>query len=996
MGGISRILNGRTGKGRLRFAAAFTVLLLSGTALAQTNPTLTEAERGIRGDDSDRATALSISEMAVDAHVTGRTADVTLTMMITSNSPVDFEGNLSLALPADAVVTGYALDVGGRMIPGQLIEQPRARNLYENEVRRGIDPGLAEVTAENRFTTRIFPIRQDLPRRFSISFSAPFDPDRGIDLPLLREHPIGQISAALKVDGYSTAPDIRFAGAPIALHAEGASFAGTASLNGQRLTGGLVITGGSLSAPMLITRHDSGDRFFLIGDDAQVPGNAGPARGGRLRIYWDRSLSHRDDPLEREISALTQLVDSTAPAAIDLVTFSSDAPQHLRPTDKAALQQQLEAVTYRGATSFAGLNDLRLPAADRCVLVSDGQVTIDRMAGFTPDCTLMVISASATADGARLARMAHKSGGQFLRLTEGAVEDTVARMARPAAGITAVRDGAGRPIDYRMLPAAHGQWRLAGPLPANGVVRVTRQGRGEQRYAAGNAAPIASAAPAALWAVQRISELSDNPVQHDDMAAMARRYRVAGPRMSFLVLETPEQYLNADITPPDGFSKDWLARYQAGAKEHARDKADERSNRLAYVLREWEQRRAWWNTDFAARKRTADREERQRSTDETVAMAPMAPPPPPPAPPPPPPAPVVNATANAEAYEADRAVVVTGTAVRRPDSNGSTANASIRVDLAEMPTDRPYLAALQAAPEAQRLAVLADQEIAWGTTPAFYFDVADWFRNKGDQATAMQLLLSALELTSADDETRQIVAFRLERDRAFNRAVELSELIAAANAEFRPQPLRDLALVLAARGTDEARNRNARRADLERAFTLLTDTALNPASGAFDGIEVIALMEANALIPQIKAAGGNWTLDPRLVALTDTDARIVISWSLDDADVDLWVTEPDGERVYYSHKLSANGGLISNDMTDGYGPEEYLIRRALAGAYKVQIDGYAGDRLNPNGSGRVMIRLQRNFARPGQQQQLVDLDIGFGRNTREERNRPVATLTVGQ
>lgn len=127
---------------------------------------------------------------------------------------------------------------------------------------------------------------------------------------------------------------------------------------------------------------------------------------------------------------------------------------------------------------------------------------------------------------------------------------------------------------------------------------------------------------------------------------------------------------------------------------------------------------------------------------------------------------------------------------------------------------------------------------------------------------------------------------------------------------------------------------------------------------------------------------------------TDTDVRILISWSMDDADVDLWMTEPGGEKVYYAHKQSAAGGLISNDMTDGYGPEEYVIRRAQAGAYRVQIDGFDADRLNPNGAGRVMIRLQRNFARPSQQQQLVDLDIGFTKRSREERTRPVATLTV--
>jgi hypothetical protein len=64
---------------------------------------------------------------------------------------------------------------------------------------------------------------------------------------------------------------------------------------------------------------------------------------------------------------------------------------------------------------------------------------------------------------------------------------------------------------------------------------------------------------------------------------------------------------------------------------------------------------------------------------------------------------------------------------------------------------------------------------------------------KGDLATANLLLLSALELPLTDDETRQIVAFRLERDKSYGRAVELTAQIAAGNADFRPQPARDFA-----------------------------------------------------------------------------------------------------------------------------------------------------------------------------------------------------------
>jgi uncharacterized protein YfaP (DUF2135 family) len=126
--------------------------------------------------------------------------------------------------------------------------------------------------------------------------------------------------------------------------------------------------------------------------------------------------------------------------------------------------------------------------------------------------------------------------------------------------------------------------------------------------------------------------------------------------------------------------------------------------------------------------------------------------------------------------------------------------------------------------------------------------------------------------------------------------------------------------------------------------------------------------------------------------LLDTDLRIVIEWTNDDADIDLWITEPTGEKVSYSNTESELGGVISNDMTDGYGPEEYLLRRAWGGVYKVIIDGYAPDRLNPNGKGRIMVRMIRNFGRPNQTEDLIDAELSFEED--KDGNSTIATLTV--
>jgi hypothetical protein len=76
-----------------------------------------------------------------------------------------------------------------------------------------------------------------------------------------------------------------------------------------------------------------------------------------------------------------------------------------------------------------------------------------------------------------------------------------------------------------------------------------------------------------------------------------------------------------------------------------------------------------------------------------------------------------------------------------------------------------------------------------------------------------------------------------------------------------------------------------------------------------------------------------------------SDLRVTISWNTDATDVDLWVIEPDGEKCFYSHAKTKNGGELSQDMTQGYGPERYQIQKAQKGTYRVVVHYYG---VNPN------------------------------------------------
>ena len=73
------------------------------------------------------------------------------------------------------------------------------------------------------------------------------------------------------------------------------------------------------------------------------------------------------------------------------------------------------------------------------------------------------------------------------------------------------------------------------------------------------------------------------------------------------------------------------------------------------------------------------------------------------------------------------------------------------------------------------------------------------------------------------------------------------------------------------------------------------------------------------------------------------DVQVTLTWN-NTADLDLWVTDPDGERIYFGNRTSASGGQLDRDVISGYGPENIFWppNEAPPGDYLVQVHHYSG------------------------------------------------------
>jgi len=84
------------------------------------------------------------------------------------------------------------------------------------------------------------------------------------------------------------------------------------------------------------------------------------------------------------------------------------------------------------------------------------------------------------------------------------------------------------------------------------------------------------------------------------------------------------------------------------------------------------------------------------------------------------------------------------------------------------------------------------------------------------------------------------------------------------------------------------------------------------------------------------------------------------------------------------------GGLVSRDFTQGYGPEEYVVRRAVPGAYAIKVH-YNGSRQQTLvGPATLTATLFTNWGRPDEQREVMTIRLATPRDL-----EPVGEVTIG-
>jgi Ca-activated chloride channel family protein len=258
-------------------------------------------------------------------------------------NPYPIEGRYVFPVPAGAAVSGFTMWVDGQALEARLLDADEARRIYEDYVRRAVDPALLEYIGRDTLSARIFPIPAGGERRIEITYSEllaaessmyryryPLDTERFSARPLERVRVVADLSTSQPLAAvYSPthALDITRSEARRA----------TVAYEEHNVRPALdfilyyAVTPAEVGVSLLTYRAPGDDTFFLLivsppdlGEISTIPKD--------IVLVLDRSGSMNGEKIDQAKTALCYIVENLNPNDRFAVLSFSDIASALYPT----------------------------------------------------------------------------------------------------------------------------------------------------------------------------------------------------------------------------------------------------------------------------------------------------------------------------------------------------------------------------------------------------------------------------------------------------------------------------------------------------------------------------------------------------------------------------------------------------------------------------------------------------------------------------------------
>ena len=929
---------------------SITLLASVGGAMAQ-KTVLPEVK--VRGQYN--ANPMQLQELSMDILVMGQTAVTTMEMTFYNPNDRVMEGEFEFPLSNGQEVSRFALDIDGKLREGVVVDKALGRQAFEDIARRNVDPGLLEKTEGNNFRARVYPMPAQGVRRILIAFEQELSQKDGRDfyfLPIASGVKLKHFKLRTEVVSRMVKADIENT-LQLNFGQSRNSYISEVKKDNYTLDKNIGLTFPKIDKPQLLTASKGTDSYLYGNIALEKQSLREKEKPKRIGILWDCSSSSQKRDFAKEFALLDAYFKEIKEVKVALTTFhirsSLAIPFKVENGNWQELRKYLEKLVYDGATDPQAM--LFPQESDEYFLFSDGIFNFrDKNFDFTRligqlHAPVNVVSSQPVANMDKLQYLSGATGGSFINLNTQEVSEAVKALQYQAFQVLDYKVKKGNVVNlYPQKGTLVGEnFTFSGYLNSEDATLVVSLGypnkvivEKELTFSKNTAASDEEfALLRRVWAEKKIAQLRREGAESKAIDVVGRRYGIVTEGNSLIVLETAEDYVRYQITPP----KELEQEYNKLSSEINSEKMEEQKQALEHVISQSKEQTSWWQTSYPIKKKNTKKNKKYGT------------------PPPPPPAMMVHAEEIAgynnaaemlryDASDDNAKMADMGTAGY--DIIADNSAQQMEMELAEpvartlgyeppqasivlnaYDPDTPYLKVLEYTDPAKAIETYHKLKKEYGQTPSFYVDVADYFFKRGDLAQAVLVVSNLAELSLEDAQLLRVLGYKLSSYKAYKEAIEVFRKVVTIREE-EPQSYRDLGLAL------------AEDKQYQEAVETLYKVVKNAWDDRFGDVQLVTMNDINSLVARHKGIKTNF-MDKRLLKSEPVDIRVVLSWDTDNCDMDLWVTDPTDEKCFFDNKLTYLGGKISKDVTQGYGPEEFMLKKAPKGSYKIEAD-YFGTR----------------------------------------------------
>ena len=919
----------------------------------------------IRGQEK----SLRISELKINVEVLGNIARTTMEMNFENNTDRILEGELNFPLGEEQTVTRFAMDVNGKLREGVVVEKEKGQQAFEAIVRKNIDPGLLEKTKGNNFKARVYPIPAKGNKRIIIAYEQELvGSEKGnlYLLPLQFKDKMDKFGIRVEVFKQKKKPildkneltNIEFSKWNESYIAE-KEF--TNYVADKQLGFAIPPTNNIYQTFVEKAARQVDDDYFYINLKPQKQWLAKTVPS-KICILYDVSSSAQKKDTLKEIAVLDKYFSSMKSVKIQLITFSneihSDEQFQFKNGNWDKLKNKLSNPSFDGATQLGAI-DLNKFKCDEFILISDGISNFGKSEIKTSKTPVVVISSNQSADFSYLKYIATATGGQFMNLKNLTVKQAYKKLTtQPYQFISASYDKAAISEVYPSIPSNFTtNFSLAGQLNTENAEITLNFGFGSKVIESikvklnKKGLMTDNNLVSRIWAQKKISELDMLYEKNKEkIITIGKKHSIVTRSTSLIVLDRIEDYVQYEIVPPKELQKEYFESVENQNNEKKRFEQEH----IEKVIQYFNTRVKWWGTKFTKEKKIVEKKPMKNSelTDTTIVE-------------------VLESLEETEISVSEESRMEATT----DDVNEEVENrfnidknkreekekqrfSSIKLNAWDPQT--PYMTEIKKASNKYKTYLALKQTYA--ATPSFYLDVANYFVKQGNKKLALRILSNIAEMEVQNHELMRILAHRLEQLKYYDLAISIYEEVVKIRSE-EPQSYRDLSLCLAA---DK---------QYQKALDIIYDAIKKPWDGRFPEIEGVMAVEMNRIISKAGSKVSTGKIDKRLIKNMPVDIRIVLNWDTDNSDMDLWVTDPYEVKCYYSHPLTYTGGRMSRDFTGGYGPEEFMIKEALTGKYKIQANYYGSRAQKITGPTTIYLEIYTNYGKTNEKKETITMQL---------------------